>query len=239
MKTLTFISISILSGVIAGIILAIVNQGVVEPFIERAIAIENQKAMSQGEMIDPAAMLAYRVWQKEGSIAAGAILGLSYGALLGVVFAYARSSLPGGSNVKKALLLAGVMWFVLYFVVALKYPANPPAVGNPDTIYLRESLYVVFVAISGFSALGLAYLYRMLAKTQARKALPAVYAGIMAIAFFALPNNPDQITAPMDLVISFRVATALTMSMFWGLLGAILGALWDRAKPHETKMATA
>jgi predicted cobalt transporter CbtA len=98
---------------------------------------------------------------------------------------------------------------------------------------------VVFVAISGFSALGLAYLYRMLAKTQARKALPAVYAGIMAIAFFALPNNPDQITAPMDLVISFRVATALTMSMFWGLLGAILGALWDRAKPHETKMATA
>jgi hypothetical protein len=24
------------------------------------------------------------------------------------------------------------------------------------------------------------------------------------------------------------------MSAFWGLLGLILGALWDRIKPHET-----
>jgi hypothetical protein len=24
------------------------------------------------------------------------------------------------------------------------------------------------------------------------------------------------------------------MTMFWVLLGAILGALWDRTKPHET-----
>jgi predicted cobalt transporter CbtA len=256
MKTLTFISISILSGIIAGIVLAIVNQAVVTPYIERAVGIENQKAIARGEVIDPAAMAAYRLWQKEGSVVAGAILGLAYGALLGAVFAYARSSLPGRNNMRKALLLAGIMWFTLYLVVALKYPANPPAVGNPDTIYLRESLYVIFMAISGFSALGLSYLHRILAKKknlQTRKKVPLLlipillYVAIMAIAFFALPNNPDAITippsstttVPMDLIISFRVVTAITMSMFWGLLGILLGVLWDRTKPHETKLATA
>jgi hypothetical protein len=37
----------------------------------------------------------------------------------------------------------------------------------------------------------------------------------------------------MDLVIGFRIVSALTMSMFWGLLGITLGALWDRLRPHE------
>jgi hypothetical protein len=38
------------------------------------------------------------------------------------------------SNIRKALFLAGIVWFVLFLVPALKYPANPPAVGDPKTI---------------------------------------------------------------------------------------------------------
>ena len=38
----------------------------------------------------------------------------------------------------------------------------------------------------------------------------------------------------MDLVNSFRITSGATMTMFWMLLGAILGAFWDRTKPHET-----
>ena len=34
--------------------------------------------------------------------------------------------------------------------------ANPPAVGDPETIYYRQSLYVTYLAISGFTALALA-----------------------------------------------------------------------------------
>jgi hypothetical protein len=52
------------------------------------------------------------------------------------------------------------MWFVLFLVPALKYPANPPAVGDPETIYYRESLYIGLLTISGFTALGLALSYR-------------------------------------------------------------------------------
>lgn len=235
MKTLTFIAISLLSGAIAGAMLGIINQIVVEPFIDRAIDIENQNAIAAGELFNPNDYAAYRIWQKGGEIAAGTVLGLSIGALFGVVFAYARDSLPGSNNKKKALILAGVMWLVLFMIPAFKYPANPPAVGDPETISYRQSIYVAFLAISGLGALGLAYLYRKMGPMRSKKAIvPAIYAAIMATAFIAMPPNPDQIAAPMDLVISFRIASAFTMSVFWGLMGIMLGAFWDRLRPHET-----
>lgn len=234
MKTLTFIAIALFSGAIAGAMLGIVNQGVVEPFIDRAIDIENQNAIAAGELFNPNEYATYRIWQRGGEIAAGTVLGLSIGALFGIVFAYARDSLPGSSNKKKALVLAGVMWLVLFMVPALKYPANPPAVGDPETISYRQGIYLAFLAISGFGALGLAFLHRKLGGVRAKKAIiPAAYAAIMALAFVAMPPNPDEITAPMDLVVSFRIASAFTMSMFWGLLGILLGAFWDRLQPHE------
>ena len=166
---------------------------------------------------------------------------MSVGALFGVVFAYSRPSLPGSSNKKKAIILAGIMGTVLFIIPALKYPANPPAVGDPDTIYYRQTLYVAFLAISGFSALGLAMLYRKMGSSQTKRALVlGAYAAIMTSAFMLMPPNPDQITVSMDLVTGFRIASAMTMITFWGVLGLIFGAFWDRLKPHETaKLNTA
>jgi predicted cobalt transporter CbtA len=235
MKSVTFIAIVLISGAIAGTILGAVNQVIVEPYIERAIQLELQNAEQGGEIINPMEFAAYRFWQRGGEIAAGTILGLSLGSLFGIVFAYGRNSVPGSNNVKKALIIAGIMWFTLFLLPAVKYPANPPAVGDPETILYRQGLYLAFLAISGFSALGLAFLYRKVGSMQAKKTIiPAAYAAIIAGAYFAMPANPDAISAPMDLVVGFRIVSALTVSMFWGLLGVTLGAFWDRLKPHET-----
>jgi predicted cobalt transporter CbtA len=240
MKTKTFIAISLLAGAIAGTFLSTINQGIVEPYIERAIAIENQKAAMSGEMLNPLEFNSYRVWQKTGEIAAGTILGTAYGSLFGMVFVYARESIPGSTNVKKALILGAVLLFVLYMVPGLKYPANPPAVGDPETIGIRQTLYISYLSISGFSALGLAVAYRKLGKSQIKKvAIPVTYGSIMLAAYFAMPPNSDAITAPMDLVVSFRLVTGFTISMFWGLLGFLLGWFWDKTKPHETTKITA
>lgn len=234
MKTLTFIAITLLSGAIAGTILATINIGVVEPYIDQAIDIENQNAIAADEPVDPLEYNNYRIWQKGGEIAAGTILGTSIAALFGVVFAYSRSSIPGSNNKKKALVLAGIMWFVLFLIPALKYPANPPAVGDPETIYYRQSLYIAYLAISGLSALILALLYRKIGNVRVRKVIiPAVYATVMIGAYLVMPPNPDSINAPMELVAGFRIASGLTMSIFWSLLGIILGAFWDKTKPHE------
>jgi predicted cobalt transporter CbtA len=235
MKTITFITITLLAGAIAGTILGAMNQVAVEPFIEHAIELETQNTAQSGQIINPAEFAAYRFWQRGGEIVAGTILGLSIGSLFGIVFAYARSSVPGSNNKKKGLIVAGIMWFVLFLMPALKYPANPPSVGDPETIYYRQSLYVAFLAISGFSALGLAFLYRKIRSLHIRKAIiPAAYAAMMAGAYLAMPANPDPINAPVDLVIGFRITSAITITLFWGLLGVIFGAFWDKLKPHES-----
>ena len=245
MKAITFVIITLLSGAIAGTILGIINQVLVEPYIDRAISIETQNAIKGGEVIDPFELREYRIWQKGGEIVAGTILGLSVGALFGIVFVYGRNLLlpHSNSNIRKALVLAGIMWFVLFLVPALKYPSNPPAVGDPETIYYRESLYIGLLAISGFAALGLALLYRKLGIIAENKrnriiVIPLIYAAIIVGAFIILPPNPDEISAPMDMVQGFRIASAFTMSVFWGLLGLTLGAFWDKLKPHETAQIT-
>jgi predicted cobalt transporter CbtA len=235
MKTITFIVVSLLSGAIAGALLGLINQIIVEPFIDKAIGIETQREVNAGVDIDPLQQSHYRMWQKIGEIVAGTIFGTSLGALVGIVFVYTRNRLPGSNNQKKALILTGLMFFVLFLIPALKYPPNPPAVGNPDTIYYRETLYIAILAISGFGALGLAFLYRKLGDKQSKKIIvPVIYVVVIASAFAILPPNPDKITIPMDLVLSFRIVSGFTIGIFWGLLGVILGTFWDKTKPHET-----
>lgn len=238
MNALTLIAISLVSGATAGTFLGIINQGIVEPYIERAIEIEMQNASANGEIINPMEFSSYRLWQKGGEIAAGAILGMSMGALFGIVFAYSHGSLPGSSAKRRALILAGILWLVLYLLPAIKYPANPPAVGDPETIYYRQSLYLAFLAISGFGALGLAVLYGKLKFGMKKVAVPLAYAGIMAGAFLLLPPNPDEITAPLDLVLGFRLASGLTMTVFWVLLGVVSGIFWDRFALRKTATAS-
>jgi predicted cobalt transporter CbtA len=83
--------------------------------------------------------------------------------------------------------------------------------------------------------LGAGVLYRKIGGNEAKKVIaPGVYATIMIVGFLAMPPNPDLITAPMDLVTNFRVASALTMAVFWLLLGLVFGTFWDRLKPHES-----
>lgn len=80
--------------------------------------------------------------------------------------------------------------------------------------------------------MGLAIVYRKFGTMPAKNAIiPAVYAAVMALAFVAMPPNPDEIAPPPDLV-SFRIASAFTMSMFWGAAGLKPGGWLD--KPYET-----
>jgi Probable cobalt transporter subunit (CbtA) len=239
LKTLTFLAITIFSGAVAGTILAILNLGLVEPYIDRAIAIEVKNMISSGEKVDLTEIASYRVWQKGGAIAAGAVYGVSLSALFGIVFAYRRKSLPGHNNKKKALFLAGMLWFVLYLMVAIKYPANPPAVGDPETIYYRQSLYVEYLAISGFTALALALAWNRVQLESKKILFPLIYAAVMIVAYVVLPPNPDKIGISMDLIHTFRIVTALTIGIFWGILAIVFGSLWDRFIPREEpKFAT-
>jgi len=240
MKSLTFIFVSLLSGVIAGVILAGVNYFVAEPFIDQAIGIDVVNSIASGEVVDFDELSSYRVWQKEGTFAAGAFLGLTYGAILGIVYVISRKYLPSSDDRKKALILAAIMCLSLYVVPFIKYPANPPAVGDPETIGLRDSLYTSYQLASGLIALGVSILmYKLRRIGYSKYVIIVIYLGLVASIYAIFPANPDEITAPMDLVNAFRAVTFGTMVMFYLVLGTIFGIMWNKFKPHETARITA
>ncbi len=236
MKTLLFIIIVLLSGALAGLIHGTVNFAIVEPYLDQAIGIENQNLFESGEAEDSPEFRAeyegYRIWQKSGQILAGVILGTSVGALFGIVFALSRNVLPGNHDVKKAIILAGIMWVTLYLIPFLKYPANPPTVGDGETVALRAILYVLFIAISGIGAVGFYQLSKKLKNNKKLVALAGYGIFITAI-FFAMPENPDEITAPMNLVNEFRIMSVLGVTSFWISVGVILGIFWNRIETHK------
>jgi predicted cobalt transporter CbtA len=237
LKALTLVGITLSSGVIAGIILAFLNLGIVEPTIDKAIALEVQKQVSSGENVNMSELIDYRYWQKAGAFAGGAIYGAGLASLFGVVFVFARGKLPGKNNKQKAILLAGIMWLVLFLMVALKYPANPPAVGDPETIYYRETLYVGYILISGLAALGMAVIWIRTRMNSKKIIIPLMYAAIMVTAYVVMPSNPDKIEISMDLIQTFRILTAITIGVFWGTLGIIFGSLWDKFLSREQTLA--
>jgi len=242
MKTALFISIVLLSGCFAGVIHGLANLAIVEPYLDEAIGIENQNLFTSGEEEDTAQFQAeyesYRIWQKSGQVLAGAILGTSMGALFGIVFTFSKKILPGEHHVKKALVLSGIMWLTIYLIPFLKYPANPPTVGDSDTIVLRTILYLSFIAISGLGAVGFYQLFKRLQKGKKVFAIIG-YAAFIGSVFFLMPENPDEVTAPMDLVNGFRAMSVVSVSIFWIAVAVILGAFWqkyDPERPVETKI---
>lgn len=236
MKTFLFLVIVLASGALAGLVHGATNLAVVEPYLDQAIGIENQHLFASGEEDDTLEFWVeydgYRAWQKSGQVLAGVILGISIGSLFGIVFALSKHSLPGNNNVKKALILAGVMWLTLYLIPFLKYPANPPTVGDAETIVIRGILYLSFIAISGFGALGF---YKLSKKLESKKKFIAIigYIAFISAVFVAMPDNPDVISAPMALVEGFRVASVIGVSSFWISVALILGILWSRFNPEK------
>ena len=231
MKTITFITIVLVSGALAGLVHGTINFALVEPYLDQAIGLENESLFASGEAEDNLEFWAeyesYRIWQKSGQVLAGVILGLAMGSLFGIVYALSRNSLPGKTDVTKSVILAGVMWLTIYIIPFLKYPANPPTVGDGETVMLRAILYVSFIALSG---IGVVIFYKLSQKLQNNKKYFGLFGYVIfiTILFFVMPENPDEITAPMNLVNEFRLMSVLGVSSFWLSVGLILGLFWKK-----------
>ena len=231
MKSVLFIVIVLISGALAGTIHGVVNFAIVEPYLDQAIGIENQSLFASGEEENTAQFWAehesYRIWQKSGQVLAGMILGIAMGSLFGIVYALSRNSLPGKNDVTKSVILAGIMWLTIYIIPFLKYPANPPTVGDGETVMLRAILYVSFIALSG---IGVVIFYKLSQKLQNNKKYFGLFGYVIfiIILFFVMPENPDEITAPMNLVNEFRLMSVLGVSSFWLSVGLILGLFWKK-----------
>jgi len=87
--------------------------------------------------------------------------------------------------------------------------------------------------ISGFAALGLAVSWNRIPINSKKIVIPLIYAAIMVTAYLAMPPNPDKIEISMDLIQTFRIFSAITIGIFWTILGIVFGSLWDKFLSKE------
>ena len=66
-------------------------------------------------------------------------------------------------------------------------------------------------------------------KSKNKKIIAFVgYAVFIGVTFFLMPENPDEITAPMELVEGFRGASFVAVSVYWLTLALILGGFVEK-----------
>jgi hypothetical protein len=115
----------------------------------------------------------------------------------------------------------------------IKYPPNPPAVGNPETIGPRTALFFGMVAISIASTVLAVYLQRRMrgqhGEWNATLIAGAAYIVVIAIAQFGLPSI-DEVPADFSasLLWNFRIAAVGIQALLWTTLGLVFGPLAAR-----------
>jgi hypothetical protein len=125
-----------------------------EPLIQQAIDYESGRgaaeaalAAAAGLPVEPEGPETFsRAVQGNLGIGVGMVLfGLAMGCLYGVAYCLAYGRVGRVRARGLSLLVAAAGFLLLYLVPFLKYPANPPSIGNGDTIGQRAGLYGVLV----------------------------------------------------------------------------------------------
>lgn len=224
-----------LAGLAGGLAMALFLLLVGEQSITDAIALEDAAAHASGESHEA---LFDRGTQIAGGFVGSALAGVLFGLVLAVVLAAVRHRLAARDDWRRAMLVAMAGFVTIALVPALKYPANPPAVGDPDTIGRRTTLYVLMLAWSLLSAWGGWRLSQWLRERAAAEhvrltAGVAAFAALVAVGFVVLPGTPDEVTAPATLVWRFRIASLGGAAVLWSVAGTVLGSLLLRRAPER------
>ncbi|MEW1718396.1 CbtA family protein [Streptomyces sp. NPDC093109] len=179
--------------------------------------------------------LVSRPVQSTFGLATGVLVyGVAVGGIAALVFAVGLGRLGRFGPRATAALIAGAAFTTVCLVPFLKYPANPPAVGDADTIGRRTALYFLMILLSVLLAVAAVIAGRRLAPRlgnwNASLAAGAGYVVAVAVACLVLPANTDAIpeTFPAALLWEFRLSSIAVQAVLWTAFGLIFGALAER-----------
>ncbi|WP_157521779.1 CbtA family protein [Herbidospora cretacea] len=212
------------AGAVAGLLAGLFGFLVGEPFIDQAIAIEEAAAGAGHSHADE---LVSRGGQAFGLFLATTLYGIVVGGLFALVYALVKGRFGPANEQTLAVTLAAGGFLAVVLVPFLKYPGNPPAVGDPETIGQRTVLYLVMLAI-GLLALGAgAVVHRRYGWVAA---VPA-FLVIVGVAYAVLPaiqEVPGDF--PAVLLWNFRVSSLGMQAVLWGVLGSVFALLSARRR---------
>ncbi len=221
-----------LSGLVAGLLALVFAHIFGEPSVVSAIDFESAAQAAAGEAPEPASV-SRAVQSTIGLATAVLVYAVAFGGLFSLAFAVAYGRI-GRLSARATAAVLGLGGYLVVFVVPfLKYPANPPAVGNHDTIGQRTGFYLAMVVASVLLAVAATYLARRLTSRMGawNAALTAGAAFVVTVVLVqSLLPTFDEVTDgfPATVLWDFRVASLGTQLIMWATIGLVFGALVAR-----------
>jgi putative cobalt transporter subunit CbtA len=204
-----------------------------EPLMDRAVRLESARhAAAGGEHTEE---VFTRGEQHLGLIGASVLAGIAFGVLFAVAYAALYRRDLDDRPWERSLGLAGAALIGIWLLPFLRYPANPPGVGDEATVGLRTASWLGAIAI-GAAAIVLArriyvQLGRAAPPVRQGAAVGVVLAGFALL--FLLPDNPDPVDVPAGLLWDFRMLSAASSVLLWAGLGVAFGALGLRGRDRS------
>ncbi|WP_338677769.1 CbtA family protein [Streptomyces sp. SCSIO 30461] len=228
-------------GMLAGVLAGLLSYGLAyligEPQIDAAIAVEEAGAAHHGHGGgggEPEEELVSRAVQATAGLSTAVLVyGTALGGITALALCFALGRLGAfGARATAALVAAGG-FVAVAFVPFLKYPANPPAVGDPGTLNQRTAMFFLMIVFSVLLLIGAVLIGKKLAPRwgnwNATVAAGAVFTVVVGVALAFLPAGdatPEHF--PADVLWQFRLASLGVQALLWAALGLILGEFAQR-----------
>jgi hypothetical protein len=213
-----------------------------EPQVQKAIDFESYLARIHHEPAE-AEVVSRGLQRTLGLLTGTAAMGVALGGLFSLAFAWAYGRIGALSPRVTAAVLALGAYVTVIVVPFTKYPANPPTIGNPDTIGRRTALYLVMIVVSLLAAVAAGRIRRQLVPRLGgwNAALVALGAFIVVIAVAQLLLPPVHETPagfPADVLYRFRLASLGVNLTLWTAIGLGFGAAAQRLLPPRPEAAS-
>jgi hypothetical protein len=221
-----------IAGAIAGILVFAFAHTFGEPLVDKAIAFEEAAATAAGEAAEPE--IVSRATQSGIGLFTGVMAyGIAVGGLFALAFAFVHGRFSKLSARGTAAVIALAAFVAIILVPGIKYPANPPAVGNPDTIGVRTELFFLMIVVSvGALVAAVAFARNLAVRFGIWNG--SIIAGIAYIVFIGVvqyllpPINevPENYSAAV--LWSFRTTSLGMHVILWSVLAVVFGFLAEK-----------
>jgi len=237
-----------LAGLVAGILGFLFARQLGEPPVNTAIAFQSYVEYAVHNEA-PEVELVSRSLQSSAGLGTGTLIyGVALGGMFGLVFALAYGRL-GLLAARGTAALLGILGFTaVYLAPFLKYPANPPSIGDPDTIQYRTAVYLVLILVSIVAMVSAVLLQRRLIERfggwDATLIAGGAYILVMALCYAVFPGInevPQQtiptvvdavtdadVTFPPTVLWAFRISSVGLQIVVWSTIALVFGALAQR-----------
>ncbi|MFD5544289.1 CbtA family protein [Streptomyces sp. NPDC127079] len=228
-----------LAGLAAGLLALVVAYLLGEPYVDKAISFEDAHA-HEHEMA-----VVSRSLQSTAGLATGVLVyGVAFGGIAALAYCFALGRVGRFGPRATALLLSGCALLTVYVVPFLKYPANPPSVGEADTIGKRTTLYFLMMLLSVLLAVAATLLGKRLRVSLgtwwATVAAVTAFAVVIGLAYQFLPVvNEVPKDFPATVLWRFRLSALAIQVVLWSGFGLLFGELAERQLNPKPAKATA